>query len=69
MPRSSKWSLPFKFSEFFILYAFLISLIHVICPTCLIILDLITPVILRVVYRYEAPHYAVLSILLPLPPS
>jgi hypothetical protein len=41
MPRSSKWSHPFRFSNQ-ILYAILISPIRATCPTHLILHDLIT---------------------------
>jgi len=46
-----------------IVYAFLISPIHATCPTHAILLDLIAVIIFG-----EAPHYAVFSGLLPLPP-
>jgi len=51
------------------LYAFLISPVHATCPTHLILLDLITLIILGVVYELQSSFYAVFSIVPPLPPS
>jgi hypothetical protein len=48
---------------------FLISPMCAARPTPLIFLDLVIPVIFGEVISYEAPHYAVLSSLLSLPPS
>jgi hypothetical protein len=49
MPMSSKWSLPFRFSNQNIVF-FLISL-HATCPTHLILFGLITLIIFGEVYK------------------
>jgi hypothetical protein len=51
-------------------YAFLVFLKHATCPANLILLDFITPIIVYLVKsaNYEAPHCAIFSSLLSLPP-
>jgi hypothetical protein len=76
MPRSSEWFFPSGLL-IKILYAFVIFPMCGTCPTYLMLLDFITTttttttttIIIDVVYSYEAPHYAVFSTLLLLPPS
>jgi hypothetical protein len=63
--RPSKWSLPSglrtKRS-----YASPIFTMHVLCPAHIFVLELNSPII-RGKYKSGAPHYTVLSFLLPLP--
>jgi hypothetical protein len=51
------------------LYAFPFSPMYATYPAHLTLLDLITVIILANRTSYEAPHYAVFTSLLPLPPS
>jgi len=61
VPRSSKWSLPFKFSDQNVVCLF--SPMRATSPTHLILLDLIA----IITFGYKAPHYAVFSSLPTLP--
>jgi hypothetical protein len=65
--RSSEWFLPVWFSDQSFVFISHLSPIRAICPSHLILLNLISLIIFVERTNYEARHYAVSSSLQPLP--